>query len=210
MKINEIAVIIAEKEDKQFDLVYLEMLKERIRIWRNTILRQTLKANPFDINYYLHHYTLDLEKTSSFKFGYDLGETILVSKKEIYKPLRTGDTLEFVGSIDFTNSFGRVNPLGVSNSLNRKYTKGEVMYDIRENKIVIFNSLEIPVIGIISTLEYPEQIELDKNPKLTIDDIEFKCTDDIIQKIIQAIWAEDLRIKDNQQEEQVPVIINKQ
>jgi len=210
MKINEIAVLIAEKEDKQFDLVYLDILKERIRIWRNTILRQTLKTNPFDISYYLHHYTLELEKVNSWEFGYDVGDKILVSKKEIYKPLRTGDTIEFVGSIDFTNSFGKVNPLGISNSLNRKYTKGEVMYDIRENKIVIFNTLELPVVGIISTLEFPEQIELDKNPKLTIDDIEFKCTDDIIQKIIQAIWSEDLKVRDRQQEEQVPVIINKQ
>lgn len=207
MKINEIAIIIAEKEDKQFDLVYLEMLKERIRIWRNTILRQSIKANPFDINYYLHHYTLDLEKVNSFKHGYDTGEYILKSVRPLYKPLRINDVVEFIGSIDFVNSFGKVDSLGIKSSLNRKYTKGDVMYDIRNNYVYIFNALELPVVGIISTLEYPEQIELDKNSNLTIDDIEFKCSDDVIQKIIQAIWSEDLRIRDKQQEEHIPTVV---
>lgn len=200
MTFLEVAIIIAEKEDRVNDSSYLLMLIDRIILWRNTILRQTLTANPKDIEYYLDFYKLELIKVNSFESGYDIGCPILRTKNKIYKSLRVGDYVYMVSNSDFTVSFPKSNS-NIKVSLNRKYTKGNIFYSIRNEYIYIYNTLDLPEIGISDCLESPEKIELDKDDSLFISNLEIKCTNDVIQKIMQAIWAEDLRVKDNSQEE---------
>jgi hypothetical protein len=201
MTFLEVAVILAEKEDRVSDTPYLLMLIDRIKLWRNSIIRQTLKANPSDINYYLTSYEAELIKVPSFETGYDIGCNIFRTKNKIYPSLRVLDYLYMVSNVDYTYNIARANN-DVSVSMSRKYTGKDVFFKIRNEYIYIYNDLSLTAIGITDCLEFPEIIDMNKLG-VTIENMEIKTTDDVIQKIISAIWAEDLRVKDTTSEEQI-------
>ena len=202
MTFLEVAIIIAEKEDRVSDISYLLMLVDRIKLWRNSIIRQTLKANPNDISYYLTEYKSDLIKVPSFESGYDVGCDVLRTKDKIHKSLRVNDYVYMVCNSDFTCSFGKANN-DIGTSLTRKYSLNEPIYTIRNEYLYVYNTLEITQLGIMDCLEFPELIEMNENKGLSFENTTIKATDDVIQKVISAIWSEDLRIKDSTSEERL-------
>jgi hypothetical protein len=208
MKLREIAVILAEKVDRPFDIPYLLMLEDRIKLWRSTILRQTLNQNIFDVSYYAVPYLVEMERVPLIENDYGIDCTVLRSKNKLEKSLRVLDTIYFVGSVDFSEAYGKVEPTSIKSSLNRKYSKDSIFYDFRGQYLHIYNA-DITMVGIKDVLENPEKI-LAKQQGIKESEVEFFCTNDVIQRIMDSIWTTDLKVRDKKQEEEMTNTILKE
>lgn len=188
MTVEEIAVIIAESHKRVNDLSYIEILKDSVKSWRNTIIRQTLQSNPEERNYFIMDCTYELESVPSYKGLYDEGKIILRTKDDVIRPLRIGE-FDFVGSVDYAFPFGKADSGAIGLLLENRRDKRGCYYHYRDNRIYIYGATDIPSIGMMYIPESPEAL-ISYRDNIPLKDVRYDITDDIATKIMQAIQAE--------------------
>lgn len=179
MTLDEIAVQIADQQKRQFDLPFIEMVKDRVIGWRSKLIRQRLQDSPSDVIYFLTNLKL---KTNLVKEKI----SIFLESEPIGKLVRTPLSVSYVGSYDFRNPFSKIE--GLSFPMEDKYISKEPFYELisinaESYKFRLYNT-KTPVVGVRIILE---------KPHLYNEDQEFDCPDDIVTDIINSITTIDLR-----------------
>ena len=173
MTLNEYAVQLAEPYNRQFDIPYLSMVKDRIIIKVGRMLRNSLDKNPNDRKFYrMEPLILPLHSTT---MGCGPTACTVMETDYIPTPLRSNGILfDFVGSADGSTVFTEVS-LGMDVYINStEYASRRTKYRWMGDRIQVVSNI-IPKIMVQGIWADPRVVA-----KLRCDDK--NCNPDDLRK----------------------------
>lgn len=211
--LNQIVTILAERSGRQYDLVFKRELKTIVHYWRVQILKQTIQKKASQVSYFLNPIVIEIEQVPEIECPIKDG-CVLRSKERLPKTLRTSTAPFFyVGDPKFKG-------LGFSHSqsFNLDFVKHSrnqptniVRYTFVDGYIYLYG-LPSPqrYIGVQDVFESPELLktvncETGEITNCYTDDNEYPLTEDLVQQLIQAILATELRIQAQSDTKEVPL-----
>lgn len=199
MTLNEIAVLIAERAKRQLDEPFREMIKDRVRVWRSTLIRDALNKDPGRRKFFLQSLTVPMERKPAQECGIPMNCYIAQSTYQIPYPITANKLLyEYVGMVDGMSAFSWVERSWLKYKSHDKYSSSLGTYTALNRKIQVHHQEDLTHILIEGVFDDPEEVE-----KLRCDaagtacnygDSQFPAPNDIIQKIIQYVMRVDLGI----------------
>ncbi len=213
--LNQIVTILAERSGRQYDLVFKRELKTIVHYWRVQILKQTIQKKASQVSYFLNPIVIGIEQVPEIECPVKDG-CVLRSKERLPKTLRTSTAPFFyVGDPKF-----RGLGFSYSQSFNLeflKYSRNQpgsiVRYTFIDGYLYFYGLPSFQeYVGVQDVFESPELLktidcETGKSSNCYLDDDEYPMTEDLIQQLIQAILATELRIQVQSDTKEVPLNI---
>ncbi len=198
--LNQIVTILAENVGKQYDLVFKRELKTIVGYWRATILRQALKDNPRDVSYFQISWIMEVQRDYKVKCPFNYG-CVMRTIDRIPQVLRNGQSpLQFVGSPDLETAYTYVFPNQLATiQSSRNIKKSAIYYTILDGYGYFYNMPQSQ--KYIGLQDIPTDLDKvtkykkceDSNQPCYTDDLNYPLTEDLVQRLIQAILATELR-----------------
>lgn len=193
---NEITTEIASQLKKELDDVFKLILFQKVGNWRARLIRNSLERKPQEAKFFFQTLWVPMEKK-------DLNPDCLsipnmcpaaISKEQLPSPLRYNSTLfEFVGSADGSKTFS-YGPSTISQYLKAgKYSKKSVHYDWVDNRIVLPDNPNIPMIKVTHIFDNPEAVmkfNCDQGVGCNWWDLDYPVPREMLQQIVQYIVQE--------------------
>lgn len=205
--LNELAEILAERAGRQLDTPFNEEMKVVLAYWLSRLRRDTLQQNKRDRMYFTQYSEVPLIEANITDFPGFPDTRVLVTTCQLPNPLRAnGIMFDYVGSVDKLTSFGRVytEMHELRAALDAKYTGSSPKILWVNNKLWVFNRLDLPAIGVRGIYDDPRILaeggELCNCGCTSCydDDQEYPCPRDVQQKAIQAVLGTELKEKGTQ------------
>lgn len=166
--LNEISYLIAGRLNKTTDYVIINEIAQLVIGWRATLIRQDVQKNMINAQY-AQSIVLPLVNVDSIDNS--LISSYVAIKKTVNK-IPTSIRLDidspylFVGEPTFNKGFGFIQQMQVGFIKNRKFSRNNVYYTIRNQYLYLYYSCELNLeyVGIQSIFENPRELaELDVN-----------------------------------------------
>lgn len=159
MRIAEIAEILAERAGKQFNVPFLEEMKDLVVIHRARILTNILEKKPQQKKLYSQSIVLDLEEANRDEcaaVSECACEDVMVTTKEVPVPLKINtNPFDFVGSPGGYVAFAWTTFGGERYTKCSPLTGKNARYTLLNNKIYIFNDLNTEKIRVEAVWDDP-------------------------------------------------------
>lgn len=189
---------IASSLGKELDEPFKRLLADKVRAWRSTLLRRTLKENPSERMYFRQTIYVKLVKTSPVPDCLDpIAPVCDVMRSELPlpSPVRAGSIgFDYVGSVDGNNAFRRAAPGSASLLSAGKYSKHLVTYDEINDYLEVYNATGLPLARVDGVFDDPEEVAL-FNCQSTGDcdfwNSKYPVSGDIKQAIVECILKVD-------------------
>lgn len=192
---NQLAEVLASKVGKAHDAPFKREMKVLIDVWRSRLLKDTINANPQQINHFKVSFSLELEKASATECNVPSDCKIYRTKDPLPVMLRTPGTKSFlfVGSALKTTAYPEFEFYEIPYMLKSKYIGKGPMVVIDEYAWLFNRKSDTPLFfqGIIDNLDDLRRLKCGGKSCLDDDD-EYPVTRDIQQRILQAILATEL------------------
>jgi hypothetical protein len=209
--LNELAEILAEREQRQFDIPFIEEMKVVIGYWRSRLLRDALEKNRQDRMYFRQYIEVPLVRVNIAELPGFPDYPVLRTACEIPEPVRAnGIAYDYVGSPDKLSNFKLFTEQHeLIPALNATHT-GKNPKGLWLNKFIyVFNRLDLPYLGVSGVYDDPQSVADFKcncgcDPCYD-DDMPYPISGDIQQRIIQGILSTELRQVQKADTEVVPV-----
>lgn len=209
MTLNEITVMLATKEGKQFDEPYKLMLADKVNYWRARLVKNSIEKNQRERKFFKQDLYLPMEYRDLIPDCVGGGDCdISYTVSEIPRPLRANDMLfDFVGSIDGGTAF-KESQVGLTYFLKKgKYSKNTIHFEYQFNKIKVYT--KIPAILVSGIFDNPEQADkfscLPGETSCNFWDKEYPVSNDVLQLIIQSILTVEGNRDANTENKQITV-----
>jgi hypothetical protein len=197
--LNQIVTILAERVGRQYDLVFKRELKTIVNTWRSTILRQTLKDSPRETSHFQLSWVMPIQKDFKIKCPFNYG-CVLRTVDKVPQGLRLNQfPYSFVGSADLETPYTYIYPSQLSTiKSNRNARKNNGYYTILNGYGYFYNIDEnikyIGISGIPNDLnEVTKFQKCDGTAPCYTDDDQYPLTEDLVQKLIQAVLGTELK-----------------
>lgn len=159
MTLAEIAEIIAERAGKQFNVAFIEEMKDLVVIHRARILTNILEKKPQQKKLYSQSIVLELTEANRDECA-ELSncacEDVTVTTVQVPTPLKTGtNPFDFVGSPGGYVAFGWTTFGGERYTKHSPLTGKNARYTLLNNKIYIFNDLNTEKIRVEAVWDDP-------------------------------------------------------
>jgi hypothetical protein len=213
---NEITTLIATAIHKELDVPYKKIIYERVKYWRSTLIKQSLDKVRQQSRFFRQTIYLPLERinymtlTSPTPLTDWRGRTTA----DVPLPLRTVDNgvFNYVGANDGKSPFGFADA-GMQSFLQAgKYSRNQIFYQYENNRILVSDLPDIPVVMIQGVFNEPEEAMKwytgTFNPTLDWWDTNIPISGDIEQRVVQCILTVDFAVKDNKKPEDYQIPMN--
>ncbi len=160
---NEITTEIAVQLYKELDDVFKLILFQRVGNWRSRLIRNSAERKPDELKSLYQTLYLPMEKKMVVPacVGNDIPGICpaAITKNKVPTPLRINSNLFFfVGSVDGSVQFSYGTTL-LNDYLNTgKYSKDNVNYDWVDNRIIVEDKPNLPMIKVTGVFESPEEV----------------------------------------------------
>jgi len=202
--IRELAVLIAEPLNRPMDSTFLAQMRDRIKMWRSRLLKNTLDKTPGDRKFFTQSVTMELEEVDAAACNIPLGCKVWRTKKKVPIPFRANSILfDYVGSIDHGNPFKYAKRWELVYLLSNKYMPLVTSFYAYEDGYIISNVPWITIEGIFDDPEEGIRLNCDEE-ECSIDDQDYPISGDIAQIIVQGILQE-LKPQKEKEDEEVEV-----
>lgn len=208
---NEITSVIAQGMNKTLDIPFRLALMKRVDAYRSRFVRESLTKDPRDRAAFRQTIYIPMESTSEVPCDIGIDDvfcTVAKSTTRVPVALRAnGIHFDYVGAIDGNNPFTLVAPgmLGILNA--GKYSKNLLSYELLNDYIVVHGLPNLPQIRIDAIFDAPTETAefvCQTLGSCNYWDMEYKCTNDILQMIIQYL-PEHMKGEKLQPDVSVPV-----
>ena len=193
--LNEIISLLSEKVKRTFDVPFQEQLKVTVGYWRARVIHNSLKTNPSKRKFMQQSFTLELEEVPKVECPVEYG-CILRTKCKIPNTIITGNTIfDYIGTATMDNPFSYTKDEFEMYMSASPYTGKRIRYAFRDGYIYIYNSKKIKYIGVRGIWEDPAALaecSCDGRPCYSDDD-EYPLTGELLQEVIKAILATELK-----------------
>lgn len=209
--LNELAEILAERTDRQFDTPFNEEMKVAIGYWRSRLLRDALEKNKKDRMYFRQYFEVPLIKVNISELQGFPNYPVLRTECSIPDPVRAnGIAFDYIGSPDKLSNFKLFTEQHeLIPALDAQYTGKRPKGLWLNGFIYIFNSLDLPYLGVSGVFDDPQAVSAFKCncgcDTCFDDDSPYPISGDIQQRIIQAIMSTELHIQTRPNTEAIPV-----
>jgi len=212
MSPNEITTLLASNFERELDIPFRLQLMERVKYWRSRLIANSLQKEPGQRKFFRQ--TLYVKMTTAFAADCvaGIGEQQSISVESIPLLIRAGTTLfDYVGGIDGKSPFRELTP-GTANYLSGGHFSHMFPAYEYSDKLRV-DKTGIPVVRIDGIFDDPllaQQMNCACMGTVDCDtwDMEFPCSGDILQLIIQSILQVDYNRRDEKPTEQIPVNTN--
>lgn len=195
---KEIAILLAEPRNRQFDIPFLRMLGDRADVWRSRLIRNTLNKNPLERKFFKQTLIVPLTPDVTWECGPTFSCLKGISDP-IPQLVRANNIMfDFIGSQDGTQQFVAAEP-GAQCYLEQSSMLSKfISYEVIDNRIVV-NNPSVRLMRIDGVFDQPDEVHKFNCQALGIrgecDPLEkdYPASGDIIQLIIQSINEIDLR-----------------
>jgi hypothetical protein len=199
--LNQIAESIAISYGKEFDEVYMDSLKFRIKIYRSKFIKDSLDKGTLN-GIDLQAMTIKMKQIETFDDCVpNINCTFLRSVNKIPKPIRwnANSPFKFVGTADRYKIFVYTSPEFMNYMSSSQFTgKSTIYYSVINNYLVILNNSIIDFVTLEHYFNNPEEVvSFCNNTECYNDDMEFPCPEDILMYIIRSIREEERNIVPN-------------
>jgi hypothetical protein len=182
---NEISTLIAEKFNKSLDLPFKLSIMERIKIYREYFIRQTLEKTPQERRFFMQTLFLPLVKSKEMEY---LPHLCATAKVEI---IRANNVIfDFVGSVDGQLAFSYISLHPIRYAKKVKYSKNKVVFSLLDNQIVVHEFPELPMVRVAGIFNDPYSIyayTYETEPTCDFWDAPYPCKDEILQLCIEKV-----------------------
>ena len=208
---NEITTLIASNLDRELDIPFRLQLMERVKYWRSRLIANSVGKNPGQRKFFRQ--SLYVKMTTDFAADCvaGIGGMQSISVAPIPLLIRIGITLfDYVGGVDGKSPFREVSP-GTANYLTTgKFSKMFPGFEFSGNKLYV-DKIGLPVVKVDGIFDNPLLVQqascscLPQAFNCDVWDIEFPCSGDIMQLIVQSILQIDYNRGDLKPTEQINV-----
>lgn len=188
---NEITTLIAAAMNKQFDTPFKMMLIKRVDAWRSRLIKNSLDSTPSDRKFFRQTIYLPLTKEQEVLCSLGLELCDVAVSVKVPKLLRANSiTFDYLGAINGANAFQEVFPGMIS--YKGKYSQSLIQYSLMNDRIVIYNKPNLPMIRVDAIWDNPSEVadllctgsdtgscDFWTNP--------YPCTNEILQMIIEYV-----------------------
>lgn len=194
MTLNEIAVQLAAPLGRQFDQPLLAMIKDRVVIWTERIIRNSLEKNPADRKFFKQTIYLPLHKANT-----DCGgtECSVMVTDDLPLPLRANSILfDFVGSQDGSTPFKLVSEGFEQFWVANKYASAYLTYRWNGKRIEVLANGRPEAIKVVAIWPNPRllsSVMCKQGENCFPDDQPYMVSGDILQLVMQYVADQDLK-----------------
>ncbi|UCD07715.1 MAG: hypothetical protein JSW41_01960 [Candidatus Aenigmatarchaeota archaeon] len=199
LSLNKIISILSDRVGQPFNVNLQNELKDIIGYKRADYTRQFLDNNPFERKEFLQSFIVEVEETDTLDCDVDLECPWFISC-ELPQPIRSKSTIwDYVGTADYSHSFGYLEPEYIKFHQASKYTAEKPKWFWQDNRIVITNIEKIKHIGVRGILSDPTSFEkcacsLDPDVQVCFDpDAPYPIAEDILNAVMRDILNVELR-----------------
>lgn len=188
---NEISTLIAEKFNKTFDLPFKLSVMERIKIYRERFTRQTLEKTPQERRFFMQTLFLPLEKSKEMNCLPQLCDVAMSAPIEVIRANNV--VFDYVGSVDGQLAFSYTSPGTMRYAKKGKYSKNKVLFTWLNNKIVVHEYPDLPMVRVDAIFNDPYSIyayTCETEPTCDFWDAPYPCKDEILQLCIEKVEAD--------------------
>jgi hypothetical protein len=195
--LNQIVEGLAEQAGKPFDIPFQTYMKMVVRNWTVTLTKRTLENKPLDRRFFITSLVVPISRVSEIECPITYGCRFR-STLQVPSPIRTNGVLfDFVGTPDFIQAYGQVQDWQRQFIAFNRITSHEINYIYRDKYLFIdgdkieANYSYIGVQMIPANFEdlTPFQCTIDCNA----DDEEFPIAPDLLENVLQSIYATELK-----------------
>lgn len=162
MTLPAIAEQIAERQGRQFDVPFKQQMEDLAVVFRSRFLTNSLGKNPALKKYYTQYIIEDLEEVNKDECD-ELAdcncENVLRTKREIPQSIRIGtNPYDYVGSPGGMQPFGWTTFSSERYYTHNKFTAKLARYTKLNNRIYIFNEMNIQKVRIEDVWDDPREL----------------------------------------------------
>lgn len=196
MTLQEISIILAESVNRELDVPFRLMIQDRIKAWRNKLLKDSLERNPQSRKFYQQAITIPMEKVAASECGHGLAcEFVYRSTVELPEILRTNDMMfDYVGATNGSTPWKFIPVWELPIAAASTYSSLVRTYAILNRRIVTLK----PVNAVLAISIFADPVEAalagcvgsgseNCNPDL----LEYPIPADMVQQIIQYVTQVD-------------------
>lgn len=195
--LNQIASGLAIQAGKPFDIPFQEYMKFIVKNWTLTLTKRSLEDKPLDRRFFQTSFVMQVATTSAINCPITYGCRIR-TVAQVPTPLMVNNILfDFVGNADFTISYGQMQEWQLQYKKYNRYTKHDIDYIYKDGYIFLDgNKLDndIKYIGIQGIFSDYSQVNSFKClTTCPSDDDEFPIRPDLLENVLQSIYANELK-----------------
>jgi len=198
--LNELAELLAERAGRQFDFSFRQELKVMINYWRVRLIVDSLNSRPNDRKWFSKWLELSLIEVNFSQFP-DFPECpIMRTEFKIPKSIRAnGKLYDFSGKLNKMTVISVHEPYEIKVLMSGRFTGSYLRMAVINDYGFVFNALNLPGISIKLIPEDIQEFQLAMSQSLSpvpcfTDDEPYFVTEDLKQRIVQAIIATEFRM----------------
>lgn len=204
---EQILSVLSDTVGQPFSVPLQDKLKVIINYKRANYLQQSLEKHPEQRKFFQQTFTTDLERIAPGDCEIpNVTCDLLRTHCEVPFPIRSSWSMfDFVGTPDWSASYGEVKP--EFNHLRKfnKYTGDLTKWAFINKKIYIFNNLKLKKLGIRGVFSDPYAVnQCCSSGRCFTDDMPFPMPTDLINAMIRDILQVELRVQFPQAMVEVP------
>lgn len=188
---NEITTTIAVELKKTFDDPFKFMLIKRVDAWRSRLIKNSLDSTPSDRKFFRQTIYLPLTKEPEVlcDLGLELCDVAVTTK--LPKVLRANSiTFDYLGAINGANPFKETFPGMLA--YKGKYSKKSIEYSNINDRVVIYNKPNLPMIRIDAIWDNPSEVSTllcngSQAENCDFWNVTYPCTNEILQMILEYV-----------------------
>lgn len=198
LSLLNIAASLASRVGQPTNSDLIEELKFIFTYKQLNYKQQFLEKHPEQRRFFQQSFTTELEKIpkGDCDFPMTIGCDILRSKCKIPAPIRSSFSMfDFVGSPDWTKAFAESNPEALEFFKYNKYTSKETKWFFMNEKLYVFNNLNLKMVAVRSVFADPSNInQCCSSPSQCFDETKaYPMSQDLINAIMRDILNVELR-----------------
>jgi hypothetical protein len=196
ISLNEIVSALSDTVGQPFNIPLQEKLKVIVNYKRANYTQQSLEKHPEQRKFFQQSFTTELERIA--KGDCEMPSVtcdVLRSKCEIPFPIRSSYSLfDFVGTPDWTVSFGEIKPEFNSLRSFNRFTKDLPKWSYINKKLYVFNDLTLKQIAVRTVFADPSSINsCCSTGTCYSDDAPYQIAPDLLNAIMRDILQVELR-----------------
>lgn len=193
---NEITTLFATKYGKELDVPFKLMLYERVKMWRATLIKQSIDKSRKDSKYFRQTIYLPMAKVNTVSMAPELTAWAASTVPEVPIPVRVSDSVfDYVGGIDGKSPFGYADAGTISYLKSGKYARKRIFYDYINKAIVVSEVPSLPILRIDGVFNSPEEAyqyqTMPAQPDADWWNMDIPMSGDVEQRVIQCMSKVD-------------------
>lgn len=195
---NEITTLLAMNLGKELDVPFKKAMYERVKVWRATLIKQTLDRRPADAHYFIQTIYLPLVKTDTLQpVDPRLSRFAAITSVVVPLPIRASDVgiFHYVGGVDGNSPWGYADTGTLGYLRAGQYASKFNFHNYINRKFAVYEWPDLEYIRIGGIFNSPEEAmvyeSIPPQPNYNWWDQDIPMSGDVEQRVIQCILSTD-------------------